>query len=148
MSCHFHDPPIISQWQKIEVPLIRIRTTRLTQNYNQIGYAWYPRRAVASFPVEKSSEVTLWRHWVAIRFLPITFDKNELDTWGWCHSVCLVKAHRLACNMTYLGHTVTFTWRDLISNFKIDLSRITKTYGSIRLDERNELVSKLFLYLK
>ena len=28
--------------------------------------------------------------------------------------------------MTYLGHTVTLIWRDLRSNFKIDLSRIKK----------------------
>ena len=27
-------------------------------------------------------------------------------------------------NMTYLGHTVTLSWRDLRSNFKIDLPRI------------------------
>ena len=33
---------------------------------------------------------------------------------------------RLACNMTCLGHTVTLTWRDLSSNFKIDISRIKK----------------------
>ena len=46
-------------------------------------------------------------------------------------------------HMAYLGHTVTLTWRDLRSNFKIDLSRI-KTYGSIRLDERRMMVSKLF----
>ena len=58
------------------------------------------------------------------RFLPITFDRNDLETWGWCHSVRLVKAHRLTCNMTYLGHTVTQTWRDPRSNFKIDLSII------------------------
>ena len=77
-------------------------------------------------------------------FLPITFDRNELETWGWCHSVCLVKAHRLPCNISYLGHTVTLTWSDLRSNFKINLSRI-KTYGLARLDERNTMVSKLFL---
>ena len=76
-------------------------------------------------------------------FLPITFDRNELETWGWCHSVRLVKAHRLICNMTYLGDTVTLTWREPRSNFKIDLPRI-KTYGSMRLDERNTMVSKLF----
>ena len=35
-------------------------------------------------------------------FLPITFDRNELETCGWCHSVRLVKARRLTCNMTYL----------------------------------------------
>ena len=57
------------------------------------------------------------------RFLPITFDRNELETWGWCHSVRLVTAHRLTCNMTYLGRTVTLTWRDVRSNVKIDLSR-------------------------
>ena len=58
------------------------------------------------------------------RFLPMTFDRNELETLGWCHSVRLVEAHRLTCNMTYFRHTVTLTWRDLRSNFKIDLSRI------------------------
>ena len=62
--------------------------------------------------------------------MPITFDITELDTWGWCHSVRLVKAHRLICNMTYLGHHVTLTWRDLRSNVKIDLSMIK----SIRID--------------
>ena len=45
--------------EKNEVPLMRIRSAQLTQNHNQIGYAGYPRRAVASFPVERSSEVTL-----------------------------------------------------------------------------------------
>ena len=61
---------------------------------------------------------------VAVRFLPITLDRNGLETWGWCHSVRLVKAYRLTCNITYLGYTVTLTRRDLRSNFKIDLSRI------------------------
>ena len=126
-SCLFHDPPIrYKSMVKNEVPLMRIRSAQITQNHNQIGYACYPRRAVASFPVERSSEVTLWRHRVAVPFLPITFDRNELETWGWCHSVRLVKSHRLTCNMTYLGHTVTLTWRDLGSNFKLNLSRIKK----------------------
>ena len=72
-----------------------------------------------SFPVERSSEVTLRRHRVAVRFLPLTFDRNELEAWGWCHSVRLVKVHRLTCNMTYLGHTVTLTWRDLCQILKL-----------------------------
>ena len=46
-----------------------------------------------------------------------------------------------------LSHTVTLAWRDLRSNFKIDLSGI-KTYESIRLDERNTMVSKLFPQFK
>ena len=61
-------------------------------------------------------------------FLPIAFDRNELEAWGWCHSVRLVKAHRRTCNMTCLGHIVTLTWRDLRSNFKIDLSRTKNTW--------------------
>ena len=73
-------------------------------------------------------------------FLPITFDRNELETWVWCHSVCLIKAHGLTCNMTYLGHTVTLTWRDLRAKFKLDLPN-QKIYGSIRFDERYTIVS-------
>ena len=128
---------------KNEVTIMSIRSAQITQNHNKIGYVWYPRRAVAPFPRWKVT----WGHIMTSsgrqRFLPITFDINELETWAWCNSVRLVKAHRLTCNMTYLGHTVTLTWRDLRSNFKIDLSRI-KTYGSILLDKRNTMVSKLF----
>ena len=47
------------------------------------------------------------------------------------------------CLLIVSCHTVTLTWYDLRSNFKIDLPRI-KTYGSMRLDERNTMVSKLF----
>ena len=35
-----------------------IRSAQLTQNRNQIGYAWYPRRAVASLPRWK----VIWGH--------------------------------------------------------------------------------------
>ena len=84
---------------KNEVPLMRIRPAQITQDHNQIGYAWYPRRAVASFPRWK----VIWGHIMTSSgrqsFLPITFDRNELETWGWCHSVRIVKAHRLTCNM-------------------------------------------------
>ena len=80
------------------------------------------------------------------RFLPITFDRNELETWDWCHSVRLLKAHRLTCNMTYLGDTVTLTWRDLRSFFfQLTFQDKKTTYEWIRLDERNTMVSKLFL---
>ena len=34
-------------------------------------------------PVE-TSEITLRRHQVAKVFFPITYDRNELETWGWC----------------------------------------------------------------
>ena len=94
---------------------MRIRSAQITQNHNQIGHAWYPRRTVALFPRWK----VIWGHIMTSsgrqRFLPIPFDRNELETeMSWCHSVRLVKAHRrLTCNMTYLGNAVTLTWRDL-----------------------------------
>ena len=54
-------------------------------------------------------------------FLSITFDCIETKTWEWHQNVCLAKAHRLICNMTYLNHHVTLTCDDLRSNFEIDL---------------------------
>ena len=57
------------------------------------------------------------------RLLSITFDWIETQAWEWYQYVCLAKAHRLICNMTYLNHHVTLTWDDLRSNFEIDLSR-------------------------
>ena len=33
-------------------------------------------------------------------FLPITWDPNEIETWDWCHCVCLRKAHRMMYNLT------------------------------------------------
>ena len=80
-------------------------------------------------------------------FLLITFDRNELETWGWCHSVRLVKAHRLIGNMTYLGHTVTLTWRDMRSNFKIDLSRIINKWIDSAWREEHDGVKIIPLFL-
>ena len=54
-------PLPISQWWQNQVPLICIRSAQLTHNHNQIGYAWYPRRAVASFPVEMMDLVDAFR---------------------------------------------------------------------------------------
>ena len=56
-------------------------------------------------------------------FLPITFDRKEIETWERCQSVRLIKTHHPICNMTYLGHFVTLTSRDLGSNLQINLSR-------------------------
>ena len=105
---------------------MRIRSAQITQNHNQIGSAWYPQRAVASFPRWKVIRGHIMTSSSRQRFLSITFDRNEIETWGWCHSGRLVKAHRLTCNTTYVGHIVTLTWRDLRSNFKMDFSRMQK----------------------
>ena len=58
-SCHFHDLSITyKSMVKNEAPLMRIRPAQITQNHNQIGYSWYPRHAVASFPRCK----VIWGH--------------------------------------------------------------------------------------
>ena len=58
-------------------------------------------------------------------FLPITFDRKEIETWERLQRVRLIKTHHLICNMTYLGHSVILTSGDLGSNLQIDLSRWT-----------------------
>ena len=56
-------------------------------------------------------------------FLPITFDRKEIEAWERYQSVRLIKTHQLICNMTYLGHVVTLTLSDPRSNLSIDLLR-------------------------
>ena len=80
-------------------------------------------------------------------FPPITFDWNEIETWGRCQSVRLVKTHLLICNLTHLGRSVTLTLGDLRSNYQVTFPG-HKVYESIRLDERKTMVAKSALYLK
>ena len=47
----------------------------------------------------------------------------ELETWDRRQSVPLTKAHQVICDMTYLGHLVTFRVLDWRSNFEVDLLR-------------------------
>ena len=69
--------------------------------------------------------MTSWGHYT---FLLITFDWIELETWKRRQSVALTQAHQIICNMTYLGHLVTFYNLDLWSNFEVDLSRSMYKY--------------------
>ena len=56
-------------------------------------------------------------------FTSITPHRIGLQPWEMCHCVCLVKTHRMMCNMIYLGHSSgQVIWPDLRSNFQIDLS--------------------------
>ena len=83
----------------------------------------------------RSSEVT----GVTNRFLQITWDWEELETWKWSQCVCLVNALRLICN---LGQAVTLTWGQILTlTFQGHA-----IYVSMRLDEANTMVSKLLLY--
>ena len=61
-----------------------------------------------------------------MHFLPVTFDRIEMERCGWSQCVPLAETHRLICSMTYLGHDVTSSDLDLRSNFDLDFSRSTK----------------------
>ena len=61
---------------------------------------------------------------VTNRYLPITFDQKEIETWDVCQYVRLGQANRLMCNMTHFGHHMTLVWLDLRSNFDLDLPKL------------------------
>ena len=73
-----------------------------------LGHSWWPK--VKCWPVTplRSSEVTE----VTNRFLQITWDWEELETWKWSQCVCLVNTLRLICN---LGQAVTLTWGQILT---------------------------------
>ena len=55
-------------------------------------------------------------------FMSITPHRIEVELWARCHCVCLVKAYRLICSSTYLGHSSgQVIWPDQRSNFQNDL---------------------------
>ena len=59
-----------------------------------------------------------------MHFLPLIFNRIEVEHWGWSQYVSLAETHRLICNMIYLGYYVTFRDLDLRSHF--DLERVNK----------------------
>ena len=61
-------------------------------------------------------------------FLLITFDWIELETWDKRQSVPLTYAQQMICDMTYLGHLVTFRDLGLRSSFEVDLLRSKYTW--------------------
>ena len=77
-------------------------------------------------------------------FSSITPHRIEVETWARCHCVCLVKTHRSICNMTYLGHLSG----QVISPDQGHIFKLTfrgqDAYVSMRLDERNTMVFRVF----
>ena len=61
--------------------------------------------------------------WDYIHFLPLTFDRIEIERWWWSQCVSLVQTHRLVCNMAYLARQVTSRELDHGSYSEIDLFR-------------------------
>ena len=76
--------------------------------YVVLRYDWWPRRKCWLLTSVKVSEVAQ-RLFRAILFLRITFDRKEIQTWGWSHCIFLVETHRMICSMIYLGDLVTLT---------------------------------------
>ena len=83
----------------------------------------------------RSSEVTEATN----RFLQITWDWEELETWKWSQCVCLVNTLRLICN---LGQAVTLTWGQILTL----IFQGHAIHVSMRRDEANTMVSKLLFY--
>ena len=81
-------------------------------------------------------------------FLPITWDPNEIETWNWCHCVCLRNAHRMMYKLTYLGHRVTLPWLDLRSNFDLDLSRSNDTWFDAPWRDKHDGIKTVALPLQ
>ena len=106
-----------------------------------------PGALLHHFPFERSFEVTLWRYRVAERFLPITFDGNELETLGWCHSVRLVKAHLVKAKVAQTpGHArviIEYTRISGSQNRHTDMKEPTEDLewrrGMKRADQRDRL---------
>ena len=100
-----------------------------------LGHSWWPK--VKCWPVTplRSPEATE----VTDRFLQITWDWEELETWKWSQCVCLVNTLRLICN---LGQAVTLTWGQILTlTFQGHAIHV-----SMRIDKANTMVSKLLLY--
>ena len=81
-------------------------------------------------------------------FLPITWDPNEIETWYWCHCICLRKPHRMMYSLTYLSHRVTLPWLDLRSNFDLNLSRSHYTLFDVPWRDKHDRVTMVVLSFK
>ena len=86
--------------------------------------------------------------WGQMRVLPLTFDRIEIEQYGWFQCISLAEMHRLICNMACLGHDVTSSDFDLRSDFDLDLPRSTCTYfDRSRIEEHDgvRIISLAFL---
>ena len=98
-------------------PKVRLGTSYLSQDILTLGHSRWP---LCNFdpmtpPLEhlRSYEVTF--------FLPLTFDRIEIERWWWSRYVSLVQTHRLIFDMTYLSRHVTSRGLDPRSHSDIDL---------------------------
>ena len=118
-----------------KISLFRNGTFPFTRNGVALRHQWWPRCQFSSVTPKRPSEVTN-------RFLAITFDSEEIETWEWFHCVSLIKTHRYISNMTYLGHYVTLNWGQMLT-LTIQGHHV---YLTMRVDETNTMLPKSSLF--
>ena len=116
----FLRPPRYKSMGKRSTPLYLLWRKPIWVESYRIGQPWTIRVKICfacpSKGYLRSPEVTN-------RYLPITCDQKEIETWDWCRYVRLGQAKQLICNMIHLGHHMTLAWLDLRSNFDLDFSK-------------------------
>ena len=138
--------PIISQWQKYRLPLKRIRPVQILKRHAELDYYWWLWSSFASVTRWKVSRGHMMTSRDKYAFLPISFDRIEIETWDRHQWVHFGQVHHVIRNMICLCHFVfipfmPFRWTRVKfrSNFVADLTML-KIYYSIRPDEANKMV--------
>ena len=122
-SGQFWDLTAIRQWENVHMPpfpKVRVAKCYLSQYILTLGHSRWP---VSSFDPMTPPSGHLRSYEVTFAFLPLPFDRIEIEHWGWFQYASLAQTHRLICNMMYLSRHLTSHDLDLRSNSDIDLLR-------------------------
>ena len=119
MPGQFCDLPIIRQWEKHQIPQLRIRSRNFIMKWVVLGYCSWSRSKYWSVTFIKVIWGRMTSFEITNKFMLIIHEWEELQTRAWSHCLRLVKTHRLICNSTYLGQHVTSRNLDLWSNFDL-----------------------------
>ena len=121
-------------------PCVRIGTIQIFRNNDDLEQLQWPRCVFLANSLLKSHQRSLE---ATNGFLSITLDWKDVDSWEWLHCVCLIKMHRLICNMIYFGYYVTLTWDQILTlTFQGQL-----IYLSNSVCQRNTVMPLSILYL-
>ena len=136
-------------WGKIKMIIdtcLRIGTVQIYQKHAILEHPWWSRCVVYNSPLkghlrpfETSNSIS-----------PITLHWKEIRRWGWLSFVCLIKTHRLMCNMTFFGRHVTLNWSQIDlwlvgTNQYMFLSDSTRGTRRCHYQLLSLLVQKLFV---
>ena len=152
-SGQFWDLTIIRSWQNVHMPFCSESTSGNVLFISRYSYIRALSMARMQFWPNDLSFESLEVIWGHIRFLPLSFDRIEIERWGWSQCVSLAQTTRLIFNMIYLTSHVTSRDLDLRSNSDIPLLRsICAYFDAARREEHDTsknmslafLVQKLF----